>query len=87
MTSKEKASELFMKYYSLIPAGVIRYTSLTGMAQKCALIKVDGIIEALENFGYAMCMYDDFETGKITTTDDKNPCDYWREVKNEIEKM
>lgn len=48
---------------------------------------VDSIINALEAFGYDGSMYDDYETGGITTTNEKDPCAYWRDVKKELEKL
>jgi hypothetical protein len=52
-----------------------------------ALIAVDEIIEALESFGYSQTMFDDFETGNITTTDKKSPTEYFYKVKEEIQKL
>lgn len=56
-------------------------------AKQIAVFHVDGIIEAVEAFGYSGSIFDDYETGNITTTDEKDPSVYWREVKMEIEKL
>ena len=42
MTPKEKAKELVLKYYLLIPMNTISF------AKQCALIAVDEIIEAID---------------------------------------
>ena len=87
MTPKEKAEELFGKYatYVVMWAGDVNTTHQN--CKQCALIAVDEMLNALDSFGYTGCMYDDFETGHILYTDDKDPSDYWQEVKQEIEKL
>ena len=82
MTPKEKAEELVDKFYPMFTNSV-RDT----LAKQCALIAVDEMLSALDSFGYTGCMYDDFETGRILYTDDKDPSEYWQEVKQEIEKL
>ena len=76
MTPKEKADELFRKMYethSVSPSDITKY-----FAKKCALIAVDEIINILN--------YDirDIDVrGNILL----DLIDYWREVKQEIEKI
>jgi len=53
-------------------------------AKACAAMCVKEIIEAVEAFGYCHAMYDDYETGQITTTDEKNPTDHWNKVLEHI---
>ncbi len=45
-----------------------------------SLAIVREIINVLEHFGYSGIIYDDFETGGITTSDEKEPSQYWYEV-------
>ena len=80
MTAKEKALELFDKYFLLHESatdenGVWVLSALNrGLAKKCALIAVDEILEAI-----TFNMYDD---------EDYNKEDYyWEQVKIEIEKL
>jgi hypothetical protein len=80
MTAKEKAKELFDKYFLLHESatdenGVWVLSALNrGLAKKCALIAVDEILEAI-----TFNMYDD---------EDYNKEDYyWEQVKIEIEKL
>lgn len=75
MTPKEKATELYNKYFLLHESstdenGVWIVSALNkGLAKKCALITLDEVIENIE---------DDY-----LETDLK----YWQEVKQEIEKL
>jgi len=57
------------------------------VAKQCAIIAVEEIIEALENFGYADAMYDNFYNNEIITTDEKKPTDFWYDVRIEIERL
>ena len=77
MTAKEKADELWR---NLVETVGLNQTD----AVECAIIAVDGIISTLYHFGYLGAMYDDFETGRIITTDEKLPEVFWNEVKNEL---
>jgi hypothetical protein len=90
MSPKEKAIELVDKFQFEIteyPTRLYEDEIEFRKAKQCALIAVDEIIAALSSFGYNGIFYDDFETGKITLNDDKDPCFYWNEVKNEIQKL
>jgi len=71
MTPKEKADELRNTFKG-------RFT---------AIFVVNEIIATLDHFGYSGIMYDDFETGQLTTTDEKLPEDYWNKVKSELLKQ
>jgi hypothetical protein len=65
MTPKDKAMELMLMYYDLIPMNTISF------AKQCALIAVDELIEQ-EN---------SYNNGSFY------PSKYWKEVKQEIEKL
>ncbi len=56
-------------------------------AKKCALINVDQTIEALDVFNYTGTWYDDYYTGQMILTEDKDPSEYWKEVRKHIEKL
>lgn len=72
MTPKEKAKELYWKYYQNISD-----TSFPEETAKlCALIAVDEIIEECGN--WAGGTNDGWDTKRF---------DYWQEVKQEIEKL
>lgn len=85
MTPKEKAKELFDKYYDIDDFGYSRgedsflYWStevLDKQSKQCALIAVDEIIFALND--------DIYIQGE---TDIDSHREYWKEVKQEIEKL
>lgn len=87
MPPKEKAIELVMSFMKIKDTNDMGWAGMNNhMAKQCALIAVDEILSALDSFGYTGCMYDDFETGHVLYTDDKDPSEYWQEVKQEIEK-
>jgi hypothetical protein len=73
MTPKEKADELFGKFYSAIPSDEMgeNYQS----AKQCALIAVDEILYVIENPD------DRYSSHGLQLV--RN----WREVKKEIEKL
>ena len=75
MTAKEKAQELFLKYYNRIEHTLsIEYVGYDwDIAKTCTLIAVDEIIKS-----------NPFEVSK---TDMDSTIDYWQEVKQEIEKL
>jgi hypothetical protein len=73
MTPKEKAKELFNKYYSYLKANLMNDKEACEDAKVCALIAVDELIEHLQpasDFG-----------GEIN----KYTIEYWEEVKQEID--
>ena len=65
MTPQDKAMELMLRYYELIPMNTISF------AKQCALIAVDELI--IEENRY--------NNGSFY------PSKYWKEVKQEIEKL
>jgi hypothetical protein len=74
MTPKEKADELFDKYYSVKWHNGKKVCSMSKQAAKdCALIAVDEIINT-----HLLSEKDIFGT---------HPVDYWNEVRQEIEKL
>jgi hypothetical protein len=81
MTPKEKAKELFNKYFLLNESasdenGVWIISALNkGLTKKCALISVDEIIN--------VCLPSSEYGGVITD----NTVEYWKEVKQEIDKL
>jgi hypothetical protein len=85
---KEFAEEIFEKYMSEINEFVGGQEMHThSVAKQCALIAVDQIIEALDVFNYTNTWYDDYYTGKMILTEDKDPSDYWKEVRKHIETL
>ena len=50
MTAKEKAKELFDRFYEIEPVEPIYFGVNIGQAKQCALICVDEIIEAESNY-------------------------------------
>ncbi len=72
MTAKEKAIELYEKFYYKIPT-LLDDKTLDCLAQECALIAVDEIIAQIEP---SVSM--DVISARIN---------YWQEVKQEIEKL
>lgn len=90
MTPKEKAKQLVEFCYVNLPDKHPEDTSDIHewlASRKLALMCVAEIIQALESFSYNGAMYDDFETGKITITDEKLPEEYWKQVRLEIEQL
>jgi hypothetical protein len=74
MTPKEKAIELYFKYFSMIKIeSLIDRVSSIPYVKQCALIAVDEILKAVND-------PDD-------TFLSKDGVDYWQEVKKEIEKL
>jgi hypothetical protein len=81
MTAKEKAEELVFKFYTSFPLDDFaneRYIFVKKHAKNCALIAVDEIIKRTKSVDTMPpnCQ-------KI----DENTKEYWKEVKQEIEKM
>jgi hypothetical protein len=76
MTAKEKAQELFLKYYNRIEHTLsIEYVGYDwDIAKTCTLIAVDEIINSNPN-------YPEFKENEGT------PIRYWEVVKQEIEKL
>ena len=72
MTAKEKAKELFDKYWTLI-AYKIEGSVGRLVIKQCTLIAVDEIIKAVDNPDETYLMKDDVN--------------YWKEVKQEIESL
>ncbi len=72
MTSREKAEELFDKYYQIFVDDIDEHFIDTSkrISKQCALIAVDEIIR------YVLPRYQDFTFAL-----------YWEEVKQEIEKL
>ena len=76
MTPKEKAKELFNKYYSYLKANLMHDEEAIEDAKVCALIAIEEIINL-----YA---YDDVVLDWKYIS---NHWKYWQEVKQEIEKL
>ena len=77
MTPKEKAQEIFIKYYENIPR--TKWAENYQLSKQCALIAVDEIIEAT-SIKYEFRDAQIFYAGK-------KPMQYWLDVKNEIDKL
>jgi len=79
MTPKEKAKELTEKFNNINNAifRLLRKPVINSISKQCALIAVDELIRVLyEDF-------DDYRSYYNYNTADE----YWKEVKNEIEKL
>lgn len=79
MTPEEKSEQIVDKYLDILPSrNSIMYIPDVETAQKCALIAVDDIIQTLN--------YDirDLDVRGSVLID---LIEYWREVKQEIEKL
>ena len=77
MTPKEKAKELYLKMLSweYDSNKYIENNIISSSAKQCALIAVDEIIEILEN------------DENIYVIGDSSYIDFWKAVKQEIEKL
>jgi len=79
MTPKEKAIELYQKYFSMITIErPIDKNAAIPYVKKCALIAVDEVIEFMEA--------DDFDSDTCYW-ENHSKMQYWVEVKQEIEKL
>lgn len=74
MTPKEKAKELYDNFYELYPEQDAQF-----IAKECALIAVDEILETLDS--------PPIKTGNESHMLWKATVDYWKELKQEIEKI
>jgi hypothetical protein len=72
MTPKEKAKELYDKFYMAIPSDEMGLCDEA--AKQCALIAVDEIIDSEPQYEWSNDYW-------------KNPNDFWQEVKREIENL
>jgi hypothetical protein len=70
---KEKAKELFDKFYKIEPVEPIYIGMDRGQAKQCALICVDEIINYMDKLVGGEVYYSELN--------------YWQEVKQEIEKI
>jgi hypothetical protein len=74
MTPKEKAKELYQKYFSMITIErPIDKNAAIPYVKQCALIAVDEILKAVDNTDETYLM--------------KHSVNYWTEVKKEIEAL
>ena len=76
MDAKEKAKELYDKYYDAIR----EHWDAGTVSKQCALIAVDEIIET--TFTKALFIH-----WKFIDVQDISTTDYWQQVKQEIEKL
>jgi hypothetical protein len=74
MTPKEKAKELYLKFYSKIPSIQDEGQIQDEASKQCALIAVEEIIQAI-----------DFDWMEVQNLESVHR--YWQEVKKEIEKL
>ena len=83
MTPKEKAAELFNEYYFLIqyPTQMWKQKS-----KQCALILINAMIVQIYNIDHQHRAIYNPETGYYSYTD-SNELLFWKEVKQEIEKL
>jgi len=95
LTPIEQASKLFVEFYAEIPAETVRFTNISDLAKKLALIAVNKIIEAEKHLGYfrisnVMKPHSPIETdsgglGGLDAIERKRS--YWQEVKEELQKI
>lgn len=86
MTPKELAEQLIHNFTAHTVSNLGGDQTYAN-AKECANIAVDEILKAVDNFGYTGTMFNDFETGQILMSDEKDPCAYWQLVKTELEKL
>jgi hypothetical protein len=79
MTVKEKAKELFDKFYQEAPLDEIKFYSNDVMAKSCALIAVDEILK--NNLEYLR------DVGLHNDVALNIDLSFWEEVKHEINKL
>lgn len=88
MTPQEKAKDLFVKMMEYTPDSVIQDNmDAKEICKVHALICLDEIISAIDNFGYSDTWYDNFETGHMVNGNLLDPTKYWQEVKQEIQAL
>jgi len=75
MTPKQKANELFFKYYEIVEHTLS--TEYVLLAKKCALIVVDEMLNYFSKETFMMA-YPEIAISEVN---------YWTEVKQEIEKL
>jgi len=81
MTPKEKAQELFFKYTSELDFA-LDYDICIIYAKKCSLIVVDELIESFDSiYDASIKNIEKYNGAKFGMKD------YWKQVKNEIEKL
>lgn len=85
MTPEKKAKNLFDGMYA--HCDQISLPKQYKQAKQCALVAVDEILDVISAFAYSNTIYDDFEKGKMTRSDNTSPELYWVKVKEEIEKL
>jgi len=79
MEAKEKAQELFKKYYCIDNSSKTKIKVIEfETAKRCALIAVDEIIKLLPNINL---------TPPNNREEDNHYSQYWVSVKNELEKL
>ena len=78
MTPKEKAEELFNKYYSYLKANLMYDKEAREDSKVCALIATDELIKYTPSIDIYPPNYQKLNTGVR---------EYWKEVKQELEKL
>lgn len=71
MTPKQKAQDLWLSYYELLPDGIYSNEGAKAEAKRFALIAVDELINDTDSSS-------PFEVERL---------EYWQQVKTEIEKL
>jgi len=88
MTHEEKADEILSNYsfveYDQNNGVKIHNDTLHAAKRQCAIICVEQVIDSLEAFAYTGTFYDHFETGKMVTTEQASPTEYYRSVLEHI---
>jgi len=76
MTTKEKAKELYEKFFYTVPSISDEGQLEDKISKQCALIAVDEVLKTFPNIN-GIAVYEDHVVD----------IDYWQEVKQEIEKL
>jgi hypothetical protein len=92
MTPKEKAEELVDKFMDYTGFEINEQNNMSNIfsAKQCALIAVDYILKSNSNINIFICSKEVKYKNKAETeikSDCKENLEYWKEVKQEIEKL
>jgi hypothetical protein len=85
MTPKEKAQDLWLKYYELLPDGIYSTQAAKIEAKNYALIAVDEIIEVHSQLEGGFDTIDWLNLSVYSAVG--YSLEYWQDVKTEIEKL
>ena len=88
MKPEEKAKEIYKWIKDSVPfPDYYTEEQYKNHLKFTAIEHADKIINVLEHFCYNGIMFDSFENGKITVSEDELPEEYWIKVKSELNKL